>query len=75
MSFKVVLEKKEIYDNCEKHTLKLLEDGSELTTQRVSFSNWQLDDGKYTNRVRQWADRRTPDEVNRADIQVDTSEA
>jgi len=75
MTFKVVLEKKEVYDNCEKHTLKLLENGSEHTSQRVSFSNWQLNDGKYLNRVRQWADRRTPDEVNRSDIQVDISEA
>jgi len=75
MTYEVKLKKKEVYDNCEKHHLQLLENGSEVQTQRVSFSNWQLEDGKYADRVRQWANRRTPDKVSRDNIQVSIDEA
>lgn len=71
MSYKVKRTEKEVYDHCEKHHLKLVDpDGNEVITQRVSFSNWQLEDDKYDNRVRQWAERRISENVERSSIQV-----
>jgi len=56
----------EVYDHCEKHHLKLEDsEGNEIITQRVSFSTWQLNDGSYEQRVKQWADRRIGEDVDR----------
>lgn len=67
MTYKVELAKDpEVYDHCEKHHLKLLDsDGNEVITQRVSFSNWQLEDDNYEDRVKQWAEKRVPEDLNR----------
>lgn len=58
MTYEVDKVDTEVYDHCEKHHLQLLDgNGDELLTQRVSFSKWQLDDGSYTDRVKQWGMR------------------
>lgn len=62
MTYEVDRTDKEVYDHCEKHHLQLLnENGDEMIMQRVSFSKWQLDDGSYSSRVKQWAERRVKD--------------
>jgi len=73
MVYNVELENKEVYDHCEKHHLKLVdENGNAVITQRVSFSNWQLEDDNYPSRVKQWAEKRVSEEVDREkDIKLD----
>jgi len=72
MSFKVERTEREQYDNCEKHSLKLVnnDNGETVTEQRVSFSHWQLEDDGYQDRVKQWAQRRTPDQIDKSKIDV-----
>lgn len=75
MTYSVERTGKEVYDHCEKHTLALKDgDGKTVVEQRVSFSNWQLDDESYDDRVKQWADRRISEDVDReTDIKVEYS--
>jgi len=72
MTYKVERTNKEIYDHCEKHKLKLVDsDGKTVIEQRVSFSNWQLEDKSYEDRVKQWADRRINEDINKEnDIKI-----
>lgn len=67
MTYTVKRTNKEVYDHCEKHKLKLVNDsdGSEVIEQRVSFSNWQLNDDSYEDRVKQWAGRRIQKDLDR----------
>lgn len=75
MSFTIKLNDKEVYDHCEKHHLKIVDpDGNKLIKQRVSFSNWQLEDSDYDKRVKQWAERRISKNIDREkDINLDYS--
>jgi len=73
MNYEVVQDREpEVYDHCEKHHLKLLDsNGNKIIKQRVSFSNWQLEDDSYKDRVKQWAERRISEKVDREnDIKV-----
>jgi len=64
----------EDYDNCQKHHLRLEKDGEKVVQQRVSFTKpRQLEDGKYNSRVRQWAEKRIAEDVNRQEINLDLS--
>lgn len=67
MTYTVERTNKEVYNHCEKHKLKLVDDsdGSEVIEQRVSFSNWQLNDDSYKDRVKQWADKRVKADLDR----------
>lgn len=76
MTYSVERTGKEVYQNCEKHTLKLVDEssGEKIIEQRVSFSNWQMEDDGYSDRVKQWADRRISEDVDReTDIKVEYS--
>lgn len=66
-----------VYEKCEKHILKLwnMDDRKEITTQRLSFSEWQLQElNKYKSRVKDWADKNIRSDVNRSNIEVDVDE-
>lgn len=69
MAVKVERKKKEVYDTCEKHTFLITEDGKELFQRRVSYSNWQLEDGEYDRRVKDFVVNNIS-ETSRNDIEL-----
>jgi len=63
-----------VYEKCEKHIVKLwnMDERKEVTTQRLSFSEWQLEElDSYKRRVRDWAANNIREQVNKENIEVD----
>lgn len=71
MSYKVEAEIVKKYENSVKYDLELLDNsGGTVVNQVMTLSNWQVEDGGLKDRFKQWANRRTPQEISKSDLSV-----
>jgi len=74
MSYKINAKKIADYDNCTKYDLTLENNNEEIVSQVLTVSNWQVNDGGLKDRIRQWAQKRSPEDIKKENISVDIIE-